>query len=140
VGFEYVDHTADVAVRAWGNGVEEAFSEAARGLFAVMITLDRVAPHERFEVSLKEKTLEELLVEWLAVLLAQKEISHLVFSRFDVAIRECGRALCLSGAAWGEPLDVSRHEPGCEVKGVGRVGLHVQRDPTGWSAQFVLDV
>jgi SHS2 domain-containing protein len=137
---EYLDHTADVGLRACGKSVEEAFCEAARGLFGLMIDVDSVDSRERHAVHAEAETLADLLVEWLSDLLAQKDLTGWVFGRFDVGIRNTKKGYVLDGAAWGEAMDRERHEPGLEVKGISYLGLAVKRDGAEWVAECVLDV
>jgi len=85
--------------------------------------------------------LDGLLVDWLGALLAEKDVSGLVFGRFEVQIAETADGYRLDGVAWGEPIDVSRHRIGVEVKGISYLGLAVRRERSGEScAEFVLDV
>jgi SHS2 domain-containing protein len=47
----------------------------------------------------------------------------------------------LEGKAWGEPVDVGRHQPAVEVKGATYTGLRVARENDGaWVAECVVDV
>ena len=47
----------------------------------------------------------------------------------------------LEASAWGEPLDVVRHQPAVEVKGATYTGLLVMQTPEGrWIAECVVDV
>jgi SHS2 domain-containing protein len=47
----------------------------------------------------------------------------------------------LYGKAWGERVDVARHEPSVEVKGATYTALAVRRRDNGtWTAQCVVDV
>jgi SHS2 domain-containing protein len=140
MAIEQLDHTADLALRATGDTAEEAFCEAARGLFALMIDLRAVRPHAQHAVHIAAASDADLLVEWLSELLAQKELTGLVFSEFEVEIgRNEGRYL-LDGVASGETLDPDRHRPKIEVKGISYLGLDVRRHDAGWAAQFVVDV
>jgi len=139
-GIEYLDHAADAAIRVRGRSLHEVFCRAARGLFSLMLDVDRVAPRSKHDVSVEAPSLEALLVEWLADLLAQKDLSELVFGRFDVSIDSSEGGYRLRGAAWGEPLDAGRHERKLEVKGISYLGLRVARDDDGWLAECVFDV
>ena len=47
----------------------------------------------------------------------------------------------LHGSAWGEEVDVARHEPAVEVKGATYTDLFVGQNSSGaWVAQCVVDV
>lgn len=140
MAIEFLDHTADIGLLASGRTIEEAFGEAARGLFAVMIDVDSVEPRERHIVHAQAATRAELLVAWLSDLLAQKDLSGLVFAEFALDIRPTDDRFVLEGIAVGERLDLSRHHPGSEVKGISLLGLTVRQVDDGWIAQCVLDV
>ena len=138
--FEHLDHAADLGLRATGETEEEAFCEAARGLFEVMVDLAAVQPVEEHVVRVEAESGEELLVAWLSELLAQKELSGLVFSSCDVRISKRRDVLRLDGIARGERLDRDRHDARTEVKGISYLGLSVRGDPMGWLIECVLDV
>ena len=47
----------------------------------------------------------------------------------------------LFATAWGERIDVTRHQPAVEVKGATYTNLSVRQEPNGlWVAQCVVDV
>jgi SHS2 domain-containing protein len=139
---EWLDHGADVGLRTTGSSIEEVFCEAARGLFSCMIELEYVRPQTEHRVEVAAATRRALLVEWLADLLAQKELSGLVFSRFDVVVSgDETTGMLAHGRALGERLDPRRHGIGTEVKGISHLGLEVRRQDDGqWLAQVVVDV
>jgi len=140
--FEFVEHTADVGLRASGATVAQALCEAARGMFATMIDLESVDPVRRHVVRCRGDTLEDVLVEWLGSLLAQKDLTGMVFSAFEVDVRVKADGFVLDGVARGERLDRARHRPGTEVKGISYLGLSVREAESGdgWIAECVLDV
>ena len=138
--FEYLDHTADVALRGTGETPEEAFCEAARAMWSLMVDLGAIRPKESVRVERDAERLDLLLVEWLAALLAEKDISGLLFSRFRASIGRRGEEYRLDGEAWGERLDPARHQTKLEVKGITYSGLRVVREKDRWIAQCVVDV
>jgi SHS2 domain-containing protein len=140
MAIEHVEHTADLGLRVTGATVEEAFCEAARGLFALMVDLRTVRPRAEYAVHLAAASNADLLVEWLSDLLAQKELTGLVFSGFEVEIGSNEGRCLLDGVALGERLDPDRHRAKIEVKGISYLGLDVRRYAAGWTAQFVVDV
>ena len=138
---EWLEHTADVGFRVRGTSVEQAFAEAARALFSLMVDLDTVKPESGTRIAAKAGTLPELLVEWLSELLAQQELTGTVFSQFDVAIEgDYASGFHAQGHALGEAFNRSRHRPGTEVKGISYLGLSVTQHDGDWVAQVVVDV
>jgi SHS2 domain-containing protein len=139
-GLEYLDHTADIGMRARGHTPESVFRTAASGLFSLMVDVERVEPTTQHKVSCRAETLADLFVEWMSDLLAQKDVTGLVFGRFEVGIEREAGAWRLHGTAWGETLDALRHTPRTEVKGISYLGLRVEQEGDGWVAECVLDV
>ena len=137
---EYLEHTADLGLLVNATTLEEAFCEAARGLFSLMLDVATIEPRQAYAVRLRAPTSAALLVEWLSDLLAQKELTGLVFSEFDVRVARDRDGCRLVGTASGETLDPTKHRPRVEVKGISYLGLDVRCDNGGWVAQCVLDV
>ena len=138
--FDYLEHTADVCLRGIGTTREEAFCEAARALFHLMVDIGRVRPQKRVQVIVTARDVELLLVEWLAELLVQKDLEDSVFSRFRVAIAKEEEGFDLRGEGWGEPVDPARHHIKSDVKGITYAGLRVCREGDRWFAQCVVDI
>jgi len=141
--FEILDHEADAGVRGLGRTVEEAFTEGARGMFSLMVELDRVRPEEEVEVACRADSLETLFVAWLGELLLERDLKGLVFSRFEVRISHAreGDGYHLQGRAWGEPLDPERHGVKVEVKAATYSGLKSGRTADGgYYVQCVVDL
>jgi SHS2 domain-containing protein len=98
---------------------------------------ETVAPREKVSVACEAPDDELLLVEWLNALVYEMATRGMLFGRFKVAISGAR----LSGEAWGEKVDVARHQPAAEVKGATYTALKVVRESDGtWLAQCVVDV
>jgi len=138
---EWLDHTADVGFRATGASLEAAFCEAGRALFSLMFAIEHIRDCTDYDVVVHGATLEELLVEWLSELLAQKDLTRLVFSRFEVKISGNETSgFSAEGKAFGERLDRDRHLPGTEVKGISYLGLAVTCQDRSCAVQVIVDV
>ncbi len=138
---EWLDHTADMGFRATGESIEDAFCEAARALFSLMFAIEEIRPLVEHRIEVCAPSLSELLVEWLSELLAQKDLSRLVFSQFSVTIS--GNAVSgfsATGQALGEVLDRQRHQPGTEIKGISYLGLDVSCHDELCVVQVIVDV
>ena len=135
--YEIFEHTADFGIRARADSVDELFADAARGLFSLMVTnLDQVRTVEDIAFQLDGDDREELLHDWLAELLYTFSARRLVLAKFDVRIGSDG----ISATAWGEPLDLSRHEIDVEVKAITWHALKVELTAEGWLAEVIVDV
>jgi tRNA nucleotidyltransferase (CCA-adding enzyme) len=124
-------------VRGKGRTKEEAFEQAALALTEIVTSAAAIVPRAAVDVECAAPNESLLLVDWLNRLIYEMAVQHMVFGRFKVAI-EGGR---LSGTAWGEPIDRTRHAPAVEPKGATLTALKVERRPDGtWIAQCVVDV
>jgi len=143
-------HEADIGVHGSGATLAEAFAGAATALTAAICDPARVDARQAVAVDCEAPDVELLLVDWLNALVYEMATRRMLFSRFDVSIEpdpgkaglpEDGRPLRLRATAWGEPLDVARHQPAAEVKGASFCELAVRRQANGrWYARCVVDV
>ncbi|MEM4761933.1 MAG: archease, partial [Thermofilum sp.] len=60
-GFQILEHTADVLIRAWGSTLDEALSHAVLGMYEVMTDLSSIRPSEMRVVEAEGVDLENLL-------------------------------------------------------------------------------
>jgi SHS2 domain-containing protein len=134
--WEHFAHGADIGVRGIGPTKEAAFEQAALALTAVVTDLAAVRPHVAIEIACEEPSDDLLLVDWLNALVYEMATRHMLFGRFDVAID----GATLKATAWGERVDVARHEPAVEVKGATYTALQVKRQDGRWLAQCIVDV
>lgn len=135
--WEHFSHGADIGIRGVGKTTAEAFEQAALALTAVVT--DPVLVNSSVEVPVRCEATdpEALLVEWLNALIYEMAVRQMLFGRFTVRLQ--GNRL--SGSAWGEPVDIARHQPAVEVKGATYTSLSVGQNTAGdWIAQCVVDV
>jgi putative phosphoribosyl transferase len=135
--WEHFAHDADIGVRGIGASREEAFEQTAMALTAVVTDPTRLAPKEAVAISCEAPDDELLLVDWLNALVYQMARKRMLFCRFDVHLADHH----LDARAWGEAIDVARHEPAVEIKGATLTSLKVEHKADGpWVAQCVVDV
>jgi tRNA nucleotidyltransferase (CCA-adding enzyme) len=135
--WKHFPHGADVGVCGIGGSKRAAFEQAALALTAAITDPHAVVPNEMVEVTCEAPDDELLFVDWLNALVYEMATRQMLFSRFEVHLKS-GR---LHGRAWGEAIDIARHQPAVEVKGATYTELLVTQDKTGtWRAQCVVDV
>jgi SHS2 domain-containing protein len=135
--WEHFAHEADMGVRGFGASKAEAFEQAALALTAVITDPETVRSREVINVTCEAPDYELLFVDWLNALVYEMATRNMLFSRFEVHID--GQRL--KGKAWGEKVDITRHQPAVEVKGATYTALRVRQGESGeWLAQCVVDV
>lgn len=135
--WEHFPHAADMGVRGTGGTREQAFEQAALALTSVVADPDTIAAEVAVAIECQAPDDELLLVDWLNAVVYEMATRKLLFGHYTVRIADHR----LAATAFGEPLDVARHQPAVEVKGATYTGLRVAREPDGrWIAQCVVDV
>jgi SHS2 domain-containing protein len=135
--WELFQHGADIGVRGVGRSKAEAFEQAAMALTGVVTDPVTVAPSDVVEITCRDADEELLLVDWLNALVYEMATRRSLFSRFEITLD----GDTLRAKAWGEAVDVAKHQPAVEVKGATFTELRVHRNQDGtWTAQCVVDV
>ena len=135
--WEHFPHQADIGVRGTGSTKEAAFEGAGLALTAVITDPGSVAQSESVSISCEAPDDELLLVDWLNALVYEMATRNMLFGRFAERFNDHS----LHATAWGEPIEVERHQPAVEVKGATYTELSVKQDEQGrWIAQCVVDV
>lgn len=136
-GYRILDHTADIGLEAHGADLAELFSNAARGMFAVMAAADTVRAGKKLLVRAEADNVENLLVNWLSELLYLSATRGVLLCRFEIAEID---ELHIVAKAFGEPIDRNRHELYTEIKAVTYHELKVQKQDQGWIGKVLFDV
>lgn len=135
--YRILDHTADIGLEAQGSDPAQLFSNAARGMFAVIAAPDTVKPTQNLLVKVDADNLENLLVNWLSELLYLSATKRLLLCRFDISEID---PQYIVAKVFGEPIDPSRHELYTEIKAVTYHDLKVAKVDQIWVARVLFDV
>ena len=135
-GFQILDHTADIGIRATGDTLAEAFAHGARGMFSIITDLDTIQRRESRRVTVDAPDVEALLVNWLNELLYLYEVEGILFA--DFAIENMGEQQ-LTATCTGERVDHQRHPIKTVVKAATYHALEVTVGRP-CHVQFILDV
>ena len=139
-GYEYIEHTGDIGIRAYGGTLEELFINAAQGLLEAIADLSTVGTTKQSKIQVSARSLEELMVAWLDELNFRHEVEEVFFRR--VEMREISEApYRLVAVAYGEPVDFAKHVVYTEIKSITYHQLIVeQRRDDQWMAQIIFDL
>ena len=138
--YEYLEHTGDIGIRAYGGTLEELFINAALGLFETIADLSTVATTKQTQIEVLAESLEELMVAWLDELNFRHEVEESFFRQ--VEIREISEAPHrLAAVAYGESVDFAKHVVYTEIKSITYHQLIVEQLPDDqWMAQVIFDL
>jgi SHS2 domain-containing protein len=113
--YEFIEHTADVAIKAYGATLEEAFAVAAGAMFDIITDESPIERKQKVELEAESIDIEGLLVNFLSKLIVLHEVDNLVLKDFVVTFTGENS---LKAYAWGERFTETKHAGGLHVKGV----------------------
>ena len=135
--FEFINHTADIGIIAYGNDIKQAFANAAMGLFSIIADLDSVRENLHRDIKLSAENQESLLVEWLNELIYLFDAEHLIFKRFEISQLTSDQ---LQARCFGEKVKPSRHKLKTGVKAATYHMLKIDKDNSSYKVQVIFDI
>ncbi len=137
IPFEAIEHTADIGLRAYGKTLKEAFENAARGMFSLMVDPAAVENREKVAVKAEADDVEGLLVAWLNELLYLFDAGDIIFKDFE--IWQWNEKSYLKAFAYGEHIDLEKHQFEIEIKACTYHRLKISENNV-WACQVIFDV
>ncbi len=132
---------ADVAFEATGKTIEELFESSALAVTNTMVKdLKSVKQKVTKKIKVKADNVEMLLFNFLQEIIFYKDAELLLFNKFDSTIASQNKKWELKANAYGEKLDMKKHELLADVKAVSLHNFKVEKTKTGWKADVILDV
>jgi SHS2 domain-containing protein len=137
MGYEHIDHSGDVGVRATGRDLGEAYANAALGMYALVAKPDTVESRRDVDVSVERETLEDTVVAWLNELVYMLDAHGFIGCAIDVheATETSVRA-----TVRGEEFDPSRHGGGLLVKAATYHSIRTEREGGNWIFEVIFDL
>src|SRR5918999_833937 len=130
MGYEIIEHTADVGIRARADALNELFEQATLGLLDIAGAYRPDLSGDRLPISVEAMDLGGLLVDWLS------EVLYLQDAR-DLVVTDVGVDAVSERSASGHVDVVPRTESleGTAVKAITYHAIEVVRTADGWIAQ-----
>lgn len=138
--FELFDHTADIGITIFGPSVSDVFEQAARGMFSVIFheSEPKIEAKGVYEIKLKSKDLEQLMVDWLDEILFIFSTEHIVMSEYKINIDS--KKITLDAMVSGEIVGNDILLRTCEIKAVTYHMLMVKQINNHWEAKVLFDI
>lgn len=135
--FEFLPHTADIAMRVRGRDPVRLVQNAAAGLASFMASPRRVRVEEELELRLKAATPAEGMIRLLNEMLFVFDTRKFLCRRIRIQSWEGDD---LRVRLEGETYDRCRHDVTAPIKAATYHGLEVRATPDGLEATVVFDV
>lgn len=141
-GFEFLEHTADAYIAAYGRSLVEAFENAALAMFETMTDTDDVECKHEDTIEAEGEDEYSLLYSWLEGLLVKFEVENMLYSKFKVLSIERGDdgKLKLKARICGEPFDPEKHKQKVGIKAVTYHRMEIIKGPEKVIIRFILDI
>jgi len=141
--FEFLDEiaTADVALEAWGDTIEEMFISAAEATMNVMVAdLEKIERREKREIEIRSDAIDMLLFNLLQEIIFFKDAEQLLLRIEDANTGYENDLYFVKTTCWGEQIDPGRHQLIVDVKAVTLHRFKVEHTPRGWETFIILDI
>ncbi len=134
--YEFLEHTADTKLRAYGKNIEEQFSNAALALTAVMFDPEKIEEKITKSIAIKGSDLKSLLYNFIEELLYLIDTqSFIVHKVTGIKISEMNKKHILSATLIGDKIS-DKYENFGSVKAVTYNEMEIKPD----YVQVVLDI
>ncbi len=138
--YEFLEHTADAYIAAYGSTLEETFENAAFAMFEVMTDTNLVKQKTKNVFKIYGQDEYALLYNWLERLLVTFDIKQMMYSKFKIEkIEKTKTTYKFKALAWGEKFNPEIHLPKSEIKAVTYHQMSIEKRENV-TVKFVLDL
>lgn len=139
--FEFLEHTADIYIAAYGANLEEAFENAALATFETMTETDKIEPEIEDTIEMEGYDEKALLYNWLEALIVKFEIKENLYCCFKVyKIEKTSNGYKLKAKILGEPFNPKRHPQKVGIKAITYHQMEIIKKPKKVTVKFILDI
>jgi SHS2 domain-containing protein len=140
IKYEYLDHTADVQLHAWGDTLQEAFEQCAMAMFAYMTEIDKVDNFGSVDIQAEGHDMLSLLYGFLDEFLFTFNADPNFLSR-KVHITSFDREnFKITATGYGETFDLQKHPQGTEVKAITYSNMQFHESDTYCEVFVIIDI
>ena len=141
VAFEYLDHTADVQIHAWGPDLAGALEQTGMGMFGYMTELESVDVSYSYDVEAQGSDADSLLFHFLDEWLFAFSAEPFFIPRVIRVLELDQTNWRLKARGWGETFQArTKHPQGTEVKAITYSNMQIHSQPDKTDVYVILDV
>ena len=137
--YEYLEHTADAKFRAYGRTIEEAFDNASKAMFEILIPCNKVQAVIKKEISVKTKKPESLLYDFLEELLFLLDTEGFLLSKTKGLTISLNEDNCtLNCVAFGDTY--KNYQVSGNIKSITYNDMEIKKTKEGYELTVVVDL
>ena len=126
----------DIVFEATGKDLNELFESCGLATSESMVDIKDLGNKIKKEIKVKNEKVDLLLFDFLDEIIFLKDSEQLLFKEYKVNISN-GKLKCV---AYGEKLDMNKHDLRRDVKAVTMHLFKVEKVNNKWKATVVLDI
>ena len=139
--FEFLEHTADVFIRAHGKTMEETYENAALAMFETMTDSAKINQAQEQTLEVEAEDQYALLYNWLEALLVKFETENVLYSKFQITDwQETAEIFKFKAKVWCEKFDPHKHPQKVGVKAITYHRMVIIREKDSVVLEFILDI
>lgn len=138
--YEYLDHTADVQLHAWGSTLSEAVEQVVVSMYGYMTELSTVSSEYSYDLHASGIDLISMVARLL-------DEALYAFSTEPYFVGRVAKVLSLNREksevtvrCWGESFDLDRHPQGTEIKAITYSNMQVNEMPDRTDIFVIVDI
>jgi SHS2 domain-containing protein len=136
MGYEILEHTADVKFKASGDSLVESFSESVKAFSEIVGGMNG---QTTYSIEVESESHEALLFDFMDKLIFLQDVNDVVVSYAeDLEIEELEDGYRLTADIWADNIEDSMSV--LDVKGPTYSEMYVRFEDGKWRLQVVLDI
>ena len=138
--FCFVDHTADIAIKVFGESLRELFINASAAWREIVVGDSEVDQKERKEFEINADSIEELFVQFLSEINFLFLVKHWILGKTEfLSIKKESKNWTLRAVLKGEPFQPEKHNIQEEIKAVTFHQLKIEKVNDKFQTVVVFD-
>ncbi len=137
VRFKVLDISGDVGIKAFGKSIDEAFINAAIGMYSLITNLDSIKEKKTINVSVGSPSLDGLLVSWLNELIFNFDAYGFIGKKIEIKQFSDNRMVA---TVTGEEFDPQHHEGKFLIKAATYHKLRIEKIDDMWEIDVIFDI
>jgi len=138
LSYKFLDHATDAIIEVTAKDLKEAFSVAADAEINLTLNQDKVEEKKQRKFSASGKDVRYLLFSWLEEIPFLLITAGFAIKKIEFDIIE-NNGYTINAVAFGEPLDVKKHNFKVEIKAPTFYDMEIKQDGDVYM-RFLLDL
>lgn len=139
--YEFLDHTADVQIHAWGLNLKETFENAAIAMTAYITDINTIQTTTKETIDVRANDLNGLLFRFLdEVLFLFNAEPFLLSKKVRITSMNTDTSYAIQAECFGEPFSLEKHPQGTEIKAITYSAMKIVETEGQCDIYFIVDI